>query len=761
MQIKISKIAFGSLSTSIGDSTLGYSPEVTFRGRDVDGLYVDNPQVLSNNYSSLIWRYYADTDNYMLTHVQAMHVVDKSMGRMFPYRGAYEVSREEMNRTGFSVASVMDVMPRIEQFPKQKKWNLEENLLTHVRKGDKDTALRLAEHIKICVASRKRIFISIKTEGRNLRENGVFATDEFNTLIEAIDMINLGLRRYASFAFCVDEHYAKALDEVLITVYARESSFKLPEGANAFKWEEISSLNIPSSVIRQLDDYTMIMNVLPGQNEKLLPLDAMMQKVKENKNRLDAVRTMRHADFTPNDYAIWKQLGHTDNELRADNWTELDKIVTMLGNDMDAKRTVVRNYKGEISGCKDAASYISLVSRYKGLYDDATLVGIMRDKIDPIKNKSIVEELINSRKQLSRSVGTVITNALQEIAGGKAEALGTDIDQWMRFLGKLENDDDEPLTNSRVFYLTQILKWQEKKKKEFANNMVRFKDAHPKRAKNKIFELIVKTLNSILERKKLITNEPKSPSNNQQENKNRTIMVAEDSNNYNEFDELYEEIVKEEKKETKKKQITFSVLAFVLGAVLTCGAVFAYNRLFPEKSVTGGVSSLASNSNDDKAVAISIKNPSQNLMLQMSTMQDNLGALTVVLGDSVYEGIADIGKLNEVNNTYIKLQNDSSSVAVVAFVNELDSMGAKIGNDELTIDAGTSLLSKLSEKSYRVDRVQVADTISIDIPNGAVFNKLHPDKTNYGTQTLAYYFWLINWIDNSLNDKGYDVKIDY
>ena len=104
--IHIAQFASGSRTDNIGDTTLFYSAGFSKHANDVSGLFLDNPPVLSPRYASLIWRYYADVDQYIAIHVQGSHVVNSAMGRSYPFRAGYEVSRDDMNAIDLTLAAM-------------------------------------------------------------------------------------------------------------------------------------------------------------------------------------------------------------------------------------------------------------------------------------------------------------------------------------------------------------------------------------------------------------------------------------------------------------------------------------------------------------------------------------------------------------------------------------------------------------------------------------------------------------------------------
>ena len=380
-KIRIAKIAYGSLSTSIGDGTIGYTSGVSDRAREVDGRYVDIPPVLSKEYSTLIWRYYKDTDNYMLTHVQGSQVEDGAMGRVFSYRGAYEVSRTELNRTGWSVANIMSSMPRIRLYAHSEVWADETDYVKHKNRGDNDVVVGLRQLISYAIDSGKRLFISIPSKGRGLQCNGTFDSFEWSTLLEAVDSMDLSMRRYVSFAFCADQNYAKYLDEVLVTVYPRESKFVVPEGNIDCEWNQIKA--IPGADAKLKDTIT-IMRTMPGESDKMLSIGEMQDRLQKMKESLVLARSKRHADFDADDYAIWLVDGHTPSELSVDNWTDMERIMTLVGDDEKARKAVVATHRNNVAKWSAeglTAEYIKLFGMQNSL--DGSWILANRNVIEP------------------------------------------------------------------------------------------------------------------------------------------------------------------------------------------------------------------------------------------------------------------------------------------------------------------------------------------------------------------------------------------
>ena len=111
--INIAKRASGAQKDQIGDGTLFYTGEVSDFNKSLSGLFIDNPPVLSPDYASLVWRYNHGQDRYILIHVQGSQVVSEAMGRYYPFRAGYEVTRTDMNKIGFDLTSLFAALPRI------------------------------------------------------------------------------------------------------------------------------------------------------------------------------------------------------------------------------------------------------------------------------------------------------------------------------------------------------------------------------------------------------------------------------------------------------------------------------------------------------------------------------------------------------------------------------------------------------------------------------------------------------------------------
>ena len=170
--INIAKFASGSWPDNIGDTTLFYSAGYTRHASDVSGLFLDNPPVLSPKHASLVWRYNADVDKYILIHVQGSHVVSKALGRIYPFRAGYEVSRDDMNLIGFCLTSLFQVMPRLQKMPEGRVAS--DTAVNVSRPMPTNAAQVLADHIMLALIHGSPLYIALDIIGERYFGDGVF-----------------------------------------------------------------------------------------------------------------------------------------------------------------------------------------------------------------------------------------------------------------------------------------------------------------------------------------------------------------------------------------------------------------------------------------------------------------------------------------------------------------------------------------------------------------------------------------------------------
>lgn len=304
--INISKFASGSWPDSIGDTTLFYSEAYSHHASGLSGLFLDNPPVLSPKHASLVWRYYADVDKYIVIHVQGSHVVSRALGRIYPFRAGYEVSRDEMNAIGVNITSLIQAVPRIDAMPEGRV-----ALATDVEVKEtipSEKALTLATYVKAALLQGKTLYVALDNVGEQYFCDGVFSK-ELQVLTEAVDSMPVDLRRYASFGFCVDEHFADVLEGVLVVVYDKASQMVPPDDALSVTWEQ--ALATPAKLGNKEEKLLQTI-ILPGKKEPLL--------TREQLTRAFKIVAMPVEQLREGDWTIWRALGNGFDLLDTKGW---------------------------------------------------------------------------------------------------------------------------------------------------------------------------------------------------------------------------------------------------------------------------------------------------------------------------------------------------------------------------------------------------------------------------------------------------------
>lgn len=329
--IHIYKKAHGSLLTSPGDGVLYYTGDFSARANAVNGIFADNPPVLDPNRAALIWRYYPDTDRYLLVHVQGSYAVFPSQSRNYPYRAAFEVTRSDVNlliaaaHGHLSLASLFAVMPRIDEAADALARRVPtETEVAVAEPAATNESRTLADHILRCICRGERLVVAMPETDESLRNNGVFSSSLLSSLLGAIQLLPAGLARYATFAFCTDAHHAAVADDVLITLVSPASA-----DAAAYTWAELMAHPAELPCPRLFVDAAA--RTLSGTDEPLTSVGDMLtafgQKLEEFRHIEDADPFSLSADSLQ----LWLTLlGHNVSELQADSWEAAARVFSLL-----------------------------------------------------------------------------------------------------------------------------------------------------------------------------------------------------------------------------------------------------------------------------------------------------------------------------------------------------------------------------------------------------------------------------------------------
>lgn len=302
-KIKLYQFVSGSWPDKIGDTTLYYTENYSRRAHSVGGIFLDNPPKLSADSAGLVWRYYHDTDRYLLIHVQGSQVVNLSMGRNYPFRASYEVSRDDMNAIHFNLPAILKAVPRIANI-KGGRVALEKEVDDHTTWPRSTGAL--AGNILQAILQGKQLFIALEVSGREYHEDKIFEAPELQVLIGAIGLLPDDVRRYAAFGFCVDDCYSLVLSDVPVVVYLKGRHIDIPKESVCTTWLEATTHIVIKS------NGTSISFPFPGANEKLMPADQLQRAIVVSEKKI--------TELSGEDWPVWLSLKHTLAEIETNAW---------------------------------------------------------------------------------------------------------------------------------------------------------------------------------------------------------------------------------------------------------------------------------------------------------------------------------------------------------------------------------------------------------------------------------------------------------
>ena len=311
--IKISKYATGSWPKNIGDTTLFYSGDSSRHAKDVEGFFLDNPPRLSPDCAGLVWRYYQDTDRYLLIHVQGSQVVNAALGRNYPFRAGYEVSRDDMNAIKFNIPAVLKAVPRIANMQGDRvPLETEVDDKTRWPKGQQ----MLMENILNAFYAGQKLYIALDVNGRKYYEDGIFDAPELKMLLGAIHQMPEDVQRYMWFAFCVDSNYDYVLDDVPIVVYLADRNINTADGEKT-SWEKVTTESLFKGNNPQPFNFT-----LPGKNELLMPFSELRSAAVVAAKKVD--------ELNGEEWQVWRNTGHDLSEINTNGWNEFAHFVERM-----------------------------------------------------------------------------------------------------------------------------------------------------------------------------------------------------------------------------------------------------------------------------------------------------------------------------------------------------------------------------------------------------------------------------------------------
>ncbi len=355
--IKMPKRASGSKKDVIGDGTLFYTGDLSDFNKSISGWFIDNPPVLSRHHASLVWRYNRSIDRYILIHVQGSQVISETMGRYYPFRAGYEVSREDMNQIGFSLTSLFAAAPRIATmtYGRVELETVVNKALSMPMTSNSET---LCHNIIAAIVKGQRLMVEVepKADG-SWREDGIFNCLEMHTLLSAIDNMDARLRRYATFAFCVDEHFEPVLESVPVVFYQAGSKMKRLPDDICVTWHEAVMQPLRLSPV---EENLVRLFPYPGEKEPLMSKDDLLKAYGIFKKDTAALKG--------DEWDVWLRMGHKLSEVMPANWQQFQNYYRVMNGSVRKQfATVVhdKSLKWELDGIsRDAFAAMNNAQAY-------------------------------------------------------------------------------------------------------------------------------------------------------------------------------------------------------------------------------------------------------------------------------------------------------------------------------------------------------------------------------------------------------------
>lgn len=335
--IKIKQIMFGSpnRTENIGDGLLAFAGDSSSDAQAVRAKFIDNPPYLSTKYSSVVFRRLFKENLYSIVHVQGSAVVNKGMGRQYPYRAAYEILANDTQGIDKHLhATLLESVPRIREYEVGRNKLLEDCGLKLVGKARNDSAsLNLSRHILKAFLQKKRLYVSLPIS-KDYSFNGSIDSDEIKILTDAVDILPLKLNQVCSWAFCVDENYTSEkrndiLDDVLVVVYAEGSEMKIPNDVLHEKWSEATSRGCELS-----DNDEKILKLALDRNDVIFSSSMnVLETIGGMTEKIKAIGKKSKKEFDQSDWDLYIKLNEVPKllpDFGVTNWSDAAYVYARL-----------------------------------------------------------------------------------------------------------------------------------------------------------------------------------------------------------------------------------------------------------------------------------------------------------------------------------------------------------------------------------------------------------------------------------------------
>lgn len=754
IKVNIYKTTYGSDPVSMGETSLSYTEGISDFARNMCTAYADSKGELSPDYSTFMMLYDPFSDRYVFTHIQGQEWVFDNGVRKYPYRGAYEIGREDYLKN--NLTGIIDSLPRINPTLEKQGKVSEVSEIQNTKPNIPEESLILASNIKNALSKGKYLYVKLNNSDSNLRENALFESSSFNTIIRAIDSLPVDFKKYTTFSFLADgnfEGYFKrcAVNFVLSNVTIPSSS----DNAVIMNWDDAVSKQATK---------VGCMPPIPENENGLQPIEEVLKNAQYMPELEDIIAKGAYSKVSMEDWSKWLNSGHSMTSLVVNDRATYEMLAKVF------ERLDKKNQKDEQAISEGFAQSIltqefflkqknyskedilfwekQISTKGQWTKELAATIWSMWKEINLDSISSLID--YSSRNKLS---GDVVSNYTCDNGLGK---LPKEVDEWALIriyqyivakfdLSKAENlpkiskaiGDDESLE----YYILNF--------KKYVNTATAKKYVQ-------IYDQYMENLNG--EEKKTFVKNSKSI----------LLPMCEHLEDIDDEGNLGEKLKKKcqlilNPNRKRNIQLTAScLLGVILGVILTFVGLWGYNNFIkpgePVAKVAGGENEGGGETetpNPTVQYSQTITNIAQLSQLYFAASEGEF-----ILADE----LLSIDSISDVTKIYDELKDITSVVNLKCLVNVLDTIknGKPLYSPmECEISKDNTLFTILKDlpTGSRLDHILTPDENSklVDVPNSRGYNNFLPECKKEDCP-LTYYFWLIK----TLEEKSLDgIKIAY
>lgn len=755
IKVNIYKTTYGSDPVSMGETSLSYTEGISDFARNMCTAYADSKGELSPDYSTFMMLYDPFSDRYVFTHIQGQEWVFDNGVRKYPYRGAYEIGREDYLKN--NLTGIIDSLPRINPTLEKQGKVSEVSEIQNTKPNIPEESLILASNIKNALSKGKYLYVKLNNSDSNLRENALFESSSFNTIIRAIDSLPVDFKKYTTFSFLADgnfEGYFKrcAVNFVLSNVTIPSSS----DNAVIMNWDDAVSKQATK---------VGCMPPIPENENGLQPIEEVLKNAQYMPELEDIIAKGAYSKVSMEDWSKWLNSGHSMTSLVVNDratYEELAKVFESLDkNNQNDEQVISKGFVQSILtqkffleqknySEKDILFWEKEIFRNKLWTKElAATIWSMWKGLNLDSISSLID--YSSRNKLSGDVVSKYT-----CNNGLGKLPKTEVDEWAliriyQYIVEnydLSNAEDLPSISKAIeddkslaYYMLDFKKYI---KPVIAKEYVQNYDQYIENLKGEEKIAFVKNSKSIL------------------------LPMCEYLEEIDDKDDLGEILKKKcqlilNPNRKRNIQLTAScLLGVILGVILTFGGLWGYNNFIkpgePVAEVAGGENEGGGETetpNPTVQYSQTITNIAQLSQLYFAASEGEF-----ILADE----LLSIDSISDVTKIYDELKDITSVVNLKCLVNVLDTIknGKPLYSPmECEISKDNTLFTILKDlpTGSRLDHILTPDETSklVDVPNSRGYNNFLPECKKEDCP-LTYYFWLIK----TLEEKSLDgIKIAY